>query len=150
MDIQPPKLDSLARRFLVALERMVPSDAFRTGFTKGFVVTRPARDAEVGDITVWFDGEVTVGMGQFHHTHFGVPTQAAPTLDEREQAAAESAASYIRDILADRVRFQVQFEAGRCRMSRSWYPERSKGANRPRPLSGVDEIREYVWSKRIS
>ena len=150
MESPTPKLDSLSQRFLAELERLVPRDGFRTDFTDGCVVTIPARDAEVGDITVWLDGEVTVGIGKWHHSHFGVETQTAPTLDEGEQAAAESAASYIRDILDDRVHFQVQLEAGRCRVSSSWYPERSEGSERLRRLSGVDEIREYVWSRRVS
>jgi hypothetical protein len=147
MESPTPKLDSLSQRFLAELERLVPRDGFRTEFTDGFVVTIPARVAEVGDITVWLDGEITVGVGKLHHSHFGVQTETAPTLDERVQAAAESAASYIRDILDDRVHFQVQFEAGRCRVGSGWYPEHSE---RLRPLSGVDEIREYVWSHRIS
>jgi len=141
-----PEHDSLSRKFLDELERLVPRDGFRTEFTDGWIVTIPARDPEVGDITVWLTGEVTVGIGKLHHSHFEVETQTAPTLDEREQAAAESAASYIRDILDDRVHFQVQFEAGRCRASSSWYPEHS---GRLRALSGVDDIREYVWSHRI-
>lgn len=147
MESPTQKLDSLSRRFLAELECFVPRGAFRMELTDGFVVTIPARDAEVGDITVWLDGEVTVGFGELHHRHFGGETQTAPTLDEREQAAAKSAASYIRDILDDRVHFQVQFEAGRRRVSSSWYPERSEAL---RPLSGVDEIREYVWSHRLS
>jgi len=148
MENSTPKLDSLSQRFLSELERFVPQDGFRTEFTDRLVVTIPARDVEVGDVTVWLDGdEVTVGIGKLHHCHFEVYTQTGPTLGEREQAAAESAASYIRDILEDRVHFQVQFEAGRCRGSCSWYPEHSE---RLRPLSGVDEIREYVWSHRVS
>src|SRR5262249_14426951 len=121
---------------------------FRTEFTDRLVVTIPARNAEVGDITVWLDGdEVTVGIGKLHHCHFEVYNQTPPTLDAREQAAAESAASYVGDILDERVHFLVQFQAGRCRGSSSWYPEHSE---RLRPLSGVDEIREYVWSHRVS
>lgn len=150
MESSTPKHDSLSQRFLAELERFVPRDGFRTELTDGFVVTIPARDSEVGDITVWLDDEITVGFGKWHHCHFGVQTQTAPTLDEREQAAAESAASYIRDILDERIHFQVQFEAGRCRVSSGWYPEHPEHSERLRPLSGVDEIREYVWSHRVS
>ena len=147
MEQSKPKLDSLSQRFLTELERVVPRDSFRTEFTDSFIVTIPARDAEVGDITVWLDGEVTVGIGKLNHCHFDANTQPAATADEREQAAAESAASYIRYILDDQVHFQLQFEAGRCRVSSSWYPSRSEQL---RQLSGVDEVREYVWSHRIS
>jgi hypothetical protein len=146
MEQSKPKLDSLSQRFLTELARVVPRDSFQTEFTDTFIVTIPARDAEVGDITVRLDGEVTVGIGKLHHCHFDANTQSAATLEDREQAAAESAASYIRDILEDRVHFQVQFEAGRCRGSSSWYPSRSEGLRR---LSGVDEVRVYAWSHRI-
>src|SRR5437879_5627466 len=99
MENSTPKLDSLSQRFLSELERVVPRDGFRTEFTDRLIVTIPGRDAEVGDITVWLDSdEVTVGIGKLHHCHFEVYTQTEPTLDERQQAAAESAASYIRDV----------------------------------------------------
>lgn len=146
MEQSKPKLDSLSQRFLTELERVVPRDSFQTKVTDGFIVTIPARDAEVGDIMVWLDGEVTAGIGELHHCHFDAKTQSAATLDEREQAASEIAASYIRDILEDKVHFQLQFEAGRCRSSSSWYPPRSECLPQ---LSGVDEVREYVWSHRI-
>lgn len=143
-----PEPDSLSQRFLSELERVMPRDGFRTEFTDRLIATIPARDAEVGDITVWVDGdEVAIGIGKLHHCHFEVYTQTHLTLDEREQAAAESAASYVRDVLDERVHFQVQFKAGRYRGSSGWYPEHSECL---RPLSGVDEIREYVWSHRVS
>jgi hypothetical protein len=141
-------LDNLSKEFLSELEKVVPKEIFRTEFTDRLVVTIPACNAEVGDITIWLDGdEVTVGIGKLHHCHFEVYTQSAPTLEERERAATESAANYIRDILDEKVHFQVQFQAGRCRGSSAWYPGHSE---RLRQLSGVDEIREYVWSHRIS
>jgi hypothetical protein len=148
MEQSQPKLDNLSQRFLTELGRVVPYDSFRTEFTDSLIVTIPMRNTEVGDITVWLDGgEVTVGIGKLHHCHFEVSTEREPTLDGPELSAAESAASYIRDILDDKVHFQVQFEAGRCRGSSSWYPSLSE---RLRQFSGVDEVREYVWSRRVS
>ena len=147
MDDSAPKLDHLSQRFLCELERIMSRESFRTEFTDRLIVTIPARDPEVGDITVWLDGdEVTVGIGQLHHSHFEVCAQPEATLDAREQEAARSATSFISDILDERVHFQVQFENGRCRGSSSWYPEHSE---RLRTLSGVDEVREYVWSHRV-
>ena len=148
MQQSTPNLDSLSQRFLTELERVVPRDSFRKEFTDRLIVTITARDSEVGDITVWLDGdEVTVGIGKLHHSHFEVYTQRAELLDEREQAAAENATGYIRDLLDDRIHIQVQYELGRCKGSCSWYPEH---ADRPRLIAGVDEVREYVWSHRIS
>jgi hypothetical protein len=141
------QLDHLSREFLAQLRRVLPERAFRTEFTDRLIVTIPARATEVGDITVWLDGgEVTVGIGQLHHSHFETCTQSALTLEERERVAAEMAANYIRDIIEERVRFSVQFAAGRCLGSTSWYPEHSEGG---RPPSRGDEIREYVWSRQL-
>jgi hypothetical protein len=150
MDQPISDLNTLSQKVLAELERVVPRGRFSTALTDRLLVTIPARNAGVGAITVWLDpGEVTVGVGQLHHTHFEVYTQTevTPTLDEREQRAAESAASYIRDVLDDRVHFQVQFERGRCRGSSSWYPEHSERLGQ---MSGVDEVREYVWSGPVS
>ena len=141
------ELDHLSLEFLANLQRAFPADAFRTEFTDRLVVTIPARAPEVGDITTWIDGdEITVAIGDIHHSHFEVYTQLADTLDERERLAAESAAEYIRDIIEERVRFCVQFQHGRCLGSSSWYPEHSDADP---PLSRADEIREYVWSRQL-
>lgn len=141
------QLNHLSREFLAMLQRVLPDMVFRTAFTDQLVVTIPFRSQEVGDITVWLDeGEVTVGIGQFHHSHFQVSTQSAPTLDERERVAAEIAANYIRDVIGERVRFRVQFAAGRCLASSSWYPEHSDGGVR---LSRAEEVRKFVWLGRI-
>lgn len=141
-------LDNLSRSFLAELERLVPREVFRTEFSDRLVVTIPARNQDVGDITVWLDAdEVTVGIGQIHHTHFEVYAQSpSETLQEREQAAAERAAQFIHDFMDEKIRVQVQFEHGRCLGGGSWYPELSE------PIAlmlGADEVREYVWSRRI-
>jgi hypothetical protein len=60
MEQAKTELDSLSKRFLTELERMVPRSNFQTDFTDRFIVTIPARDIEVGDITVWLEGEITV------------------------------------------------------------------------------------------
>jgi len=142
-----PHADHLSCEFLTQLRRVLPDTAFRTALTDGLVVTIPFRCEEVGDITVWLEGgEVTVEIGQLNHTHFRVYTQSAPTPDECERVAAEMAVDYIRDVIEERVRFRVQFAAGRCLASSSWYPEHSDGGL---PLPRAEEVREYVWSRRI-
>ena len=141
------QLDHLSRELLAQLHRVLPAKALRTEFKGRLVITIQARVPEVGDITIWLEGdEITVGIGELHHSHFEVYTQSADTLDERERLAAESAVEYIRDIIEERVRFRVQFQQGRCLGSSSWYPEHSEVGP---PLSRADEIREYVWSRQL-
>jgi hypothetical protein len=141
------QLDNLAREFLAQLRRALPNLAFHTAIPDSLTVTIPARSAEVGDITVWFDpNEITVEIGKLHHSHFGTYMASGPTLAERERVAADMAVEYIRDIIEERVHFRVQFAHGRCLGSNSWYPERSDGGQ---PMSRADEIREYVWSRQL-
>ena len=140
-------LDNLSRKFLCGLKQVFSPDVFRSEFTDRLIVTIPARDTEVGDMTVWLDGvEITVGVGKLYHGHFEVNWESLPTLDEREDATVETAINYIRDVLNDRIHFEVWFEAGICRGGRSWHPDCSEQTC---PLAGVDEVREYVWSHRI-
>lgn len=83
-------LDSLAQRFLDELERIIPRGSFQAEPTDELIVTVPARDAEVGAITVWLDDdEISVELGTWYHCHFEAATRNAPTLVQREQAAAE-------------------------------------------------------------
>ena len=89
MESPTPKLDSLSQRFLAELERLVPRDGFRTEFTDGCVVTIPARDAEVGDITIWLDGEVNAERPSL--TKLSDSRRRAPV--ERAGATAKSPAT---------------------------------------------------------
>ena len=150
-----PNLDNLSRTFLAELEVFVPRAMFRTVFTDSLVVTIPARNQEVGDITVWLDdGEVTVGIGQIYHIHFEVFTEtpSLPTLAEREQTAAQSAAEYIRDFMADKIQVRVQFRGGSCLGASHWYREDTGpiGQMLRGEMLGADEIRDYIWSGRIT
>ena len=141
-------LDHLSQSFLSELERVVPSGGFHTEFTDRLIVTIPARSAEVGALTIWLDGdEITVGIGEIHHTHFMVDCEPGETLEAREIATAVATANYIADVLADRVRFQLQFEKGRCRVALTWYPGLTQPPHR---VTGADEFRNYVWSGRIA
>lgn len=140
--------ETLTERFLSELERIIPRNSFRVESTDGVVVTIPARDAEVGAITVWLDDdEITVEIGVWYHCHFEVAVRRAPTLVEREQAAVETAVDYLRDIFSDQVRFLVWSKAGRCLGGSSWYPRYEE---RPHLFSEADVVQEVVWSHRVS
>jgi hypothetical protein len=147
MELSPQNLDSLSHRFLIELERVVPRESFCATFTDRLTVTIPARDVEVGAITVCLDGdEITVVIGELHHCHFDGYSSEVPSDEQWEQRAAENAAHFIQDVLADHVMLRVEFKNGRCLGSQSWYPDTSDGG---RLLAGADEVREYVWSHRI-
>jgi hypothetical protein len=104
----------------------------------------PAKAAEIGDIVVYNDGdELTVAVGRIDHRHFEVYCATASTEAERQLEVAREAVEWIEDIMAERVRFRVEFEAGRVIASSSWYPAHHDGA---RWLSRTDEVREYTWS----
>lgn len=149
MEASKPQLNSLSQKFLAELEQFVPSGGFRIEFADAFVARIPARDAQVGDLKVWLEDEITVEVGELHHCHFPVEAQTGLTLEEREQATAASAANYVRDILSDRICFQVQLSAGSICLSTSWKTELSKNPKPHHLLSSADEIREYVWSGRV-
>ncbi len=141
-------MNTLAKRFLDALEMVVPCNGFQLEPGERPIVRIAARNPEVGGITVWIDAdEVTVETGQLHHCHFEAHTRPEEAIEAREQAAAESASGFIQDILEERVHFLVYFEGERCRGACCWYPDAGEA---PSPMEGVTEMREYVWSRRIS
>jgi hypothetical protein len=108
------------------------------------IVRVPAKAPEVGDIIVRNDGdELTVCIGRIDHRHFEVYCAAGSTEFERQREVAQDAAEWIQDILAEHVRFRVEFEAGRVVASSSWHIEHHDGG---RWLKRSDEVREYTWS----
>lgn len=142
------RMNPLAKRFLLALEEGLPRGGFQLEPGDRPIIRIPARNPEVGGITVWIDAdEVTVETGQLHHCHFEAHSRPEEAVEDREQAAAESAAAFIQDILEERVHFLTYFEGERCRGACSWYPDAGEA---PSPMEGVTEIREYVWFGRIS
>jgi hypothetical protein len=103
----------------------------------------PAKASEVGDVVVHIDSDqLTVCVGHIDHTHFEVYCARGATEHERQREMAEDAVKWIEDVLAERVRFRLQFEAGRLVAGGSWCVEHDDGG---RWLKRADEIREYTW-----
>jgi hypothetical protein len=104
----------------------------------------PAKAPEVGDIVVRNDGdELTVCIGRIDHRHFEVYCATGVSEPERQREVSQDAAEWIQDILSERVRFRVEFRAGRVIAGSSWHIEHHDGGRWLRP---TDEVREYTWS----
>jgi hypothetical protein len=104
----------------------------------------PAKAAEVGDLIVYSDGdEFTVAIGKINHRHFECFLSRAEREEDRQREAAEDAINWIEEILADRVRFRVEYSSGRVIAGSSWRSAESDGG---RWLAKTDQAREYLWS----
>jgi hypothetical protein len=107
---QEKALDSLAREFRAALRRWLPNLEWVEDFSDRLIIRIPAHNPETGAITVWLDGdEVTVGIGEYFHTHFEayLTEQAEQTQTERERRAAARAAAFIADFIADEIVLRI-------------------------------------------
>jgi hypothetical protein len=108
------------------------------------IVRVPAKAPEVGDVVVRNDGdELTVCIGRIDHRHFELYCATGATERDRQREVAQDAAEWIQDILAERIRFRVEFEAGRVIAGSSWHTGHHDGG---RWLKRTDEVREYTWS----
>ena len=107
---QEKALDSLAREFRAALRHRLPNLEWVEDFSDRLIIRIPAHNPETGAITVWLDGdEVTVGIGEYFHTHFEayLTEQAELTQTERERRAAARAAAFIADFMADEIVLRI-------------------------------------------
>ena len=136
---QESRLDSLSREFRAALLHRLPDLKYREEFTDRLVVTIPAHHPETGAITVWLDGdEVTVGIGEYFHTHFEayLVERTEPTQTERERGAAARAVAFIADFMADEIVLRISRDG---RYASTSHRSIQKG------LPGPEEV-EYLWS----
>ena len=69
----------------------------------------------VGDLYIYDEGdELTVVIGDKHHSHFSSIQYDGSTPDERLIHAAHAAAEFVRDVLANRVFVSIDFLGDRC------------------------------------
>ncbi len=114
----------------------------------------PAANDSVGALTAYDDGdELTVEIGQLHHTHFSAYNYDGETNEQRLGAAIEDAARFVAEVFADRIYISVDFAGERCIGSSHGYLH---SGNRPTdmlrmpdaPLFPNEATRSerYVWS----
>jgi hypothetical protein len=120
------------------------------------VATIKAQDERVGDLTIYDDGdELTVDVGHKHHTHVSSYNYVRHPETERLDMVAHDAASYVNDIMCDRVCFTVDFRDDRCIGSSNFYiDEDQSSSSLVRGFgTGVDSGKarseRYVWSGPI-
>ncbi len=106
----------------------------------------PAVNWEVGNLAVFDDDvELTIVIGKLTHRHIDTYTTSEQNELERQRRAALEAIDWIKDILADRIKFRCEYSDGRLLSDSSW----NCSSEHDEPgilLESTDEVREYVWS----
>jgi hypothetical protein len=88
---------------LPALVANFPNRGFRTGDSPNAIGIFPAAHAEVGDVTIWDDGdEATVGIGEITHGHFN-PYDETLTEQQIAERVTSDVVAFLTDLFADRV-----------------------------------------------
>jgi len=104
------KLDSLSTLFLGRLGTTFPHGQYEASFTDRLEVRFPAVHQEVGDIHVWLDGdEITVGIGDYFHTHFDTYFERDTPEDQAESQAVENALIFINDFLSEKIVLEISY-----------------------------------------
>lgn len=117
----------------------------------------PAQHERVGDLTICDDGnELTVVIGELHHTHFSPDTCDERSNEQRLSAAIAHTATFVAELLADRVLISVDYAGDRCLGSSHQSLDSSfTSADRLRtsllsPLrKGTRRSLHYIWSGPI-
>lgn len=127
---------------LPALQAKFPDCGFRLGELANVVGAFPAVHPEVGDVTIWDDGdEATVGVGEITHGHFNPYDEG---LSEKEIAdrVTSDVVEFLDDLFADRVLLWKSPD-GR---SGGW---RILDNDTPYSLMGGDDL-TYLWSGPVN
>ncbi len=105
------------------------------------VLTLPAANPEVGELTIWIDeDEITIGIGEHFHCHFPTYLHDDVAPSNAQQEAVEQAVAYVLDVLNNRIVLQIHSEGGQVRWSGTYhldrYPEWKTSPG----------TRQYLWS----
>jgi hypothetical protein len=100
-------VDSLSRKFLAELELRPDLGAAQVSRTGRVEVVFPAQHPEVGNIHVWLDDEVTVGIGEHFHTHFEAYLDSSMPREEGEVQAVKNALAFISDFMQGNLILEV-------------------------------------------
>jgi len=88
---------------LPALETNFPNRGLRTGEPTDPIAVFPAVHSEVGDVSIYDDGnEAMVSVGQITHGHFGW-TDPNRTEAEIAQSVTDEVVRFLTDLFADRI-----------------------------------------------
>lgn len=88
---------------LPALRDRFANRGLQPGKSGNEIALFPAIHPEVGDITIWDDGdEATIGIGEITHGHFN-PYDDSFTSDQIAERVTEEVIEFLEDLFADRV-----------------------------------------------
>ena len=88
---------------LPALQANFPGRGFQLDDSPNAIGVFPAAHSEVGDVTIWDDGdEATIGIGEITHGHFN-PYDETLTEHEIAQQVTFEVIDFLTDLFADRV-----------------------------------------------
>lgn len=108
------KLDPLAVLFRAAFQDRFAHLRYDEEFTDRLTITIPAHHQETGDIVVWIDGdEVTVGIGEYFHTHFEAYLGSEPPEEVDRRLATEHALDFIESFMTERTFLRVYMKGGK-------------------------------------
>lgn len=118
--------------------------------------TIPARHQDVGDITVYDDGdELTIEIGHKHHTHISSYNYDSFPEAERLGKVALDAAAFVDDIIHDRVCITVDFKGEQCIGSSHYYLDDNETSSSivrgigGGTMPGESRSERFLWSGPI-
>lgn len=143
----PQSPDPIANALRAALEQS-GAQLSQWRFGQHRSATLPARAAQVGDLVItWDDDELTVEVGRLFHAHFSFLGEPGADRAAGVQDAARRAAEFVRDVVADEVRFRVDFAGKRVLGAQAWFPAASDAEPPPPEATHTPE---YLWSGPVS
>jgi len=90
-------------QLLPALRARFASRGLQLGTSGNQIAVFPAIHPEVGDVTIWDDGdEVTIGIGEITHSHFN-PYDDSLTSDQIAEQVTEEVSEFLQDLFEDRI-----------------------------------------------
>lgn len=123
---------------LPALRLRFPDISFQIGDSPNPIAIFPAAHKEVGDVSIWDDGdEATVSIGEITHGHFN-PYDETLTPEEIANRVTEEVVAFLKDLFADRVLLWKSLVGG----AGGWSV---LGHNNSLSLIDTDDL-TYLWS----
>jgi hypothetical protein len=138
----------------VSIEHDVTSPTYVNGNECPPSIVLPAKNDSIGCLTIYDDGdELTIEIGELHHTHFSAYNYDADTDYEQLRYAIKAAAQFVADVINDRVLISVDYAGDRCIGSSHRYLCTDRGnsdmvrlPDAPLFFNQATRSERYLWS----
>ena len=88
---------------LAELKRRFPPESYRVGDDDKTVAVFPAKCPDIGNVTIWDDGEeATVLIENITHSHFN-PYDDSLSESERDKQITEEVCDFLEDLFSDKI-----------------------------------------------